>query len=586
MRLDNDGRPRRVVGKRFAAALFWLATTLLPLPTLAFLPPSRPRPSWPLHVPGVSSLPSSSSSSATTLGLSIDDSWDEVATRMSQAGTKIQWSTIEKQLAALHWKEFLSEDWFRGILAAATDLQRYLAALPAALQVSLVCLPLAAAALAALYQCSVPPDNYRAGKNPYPRGQYDPIQARVYYNEQHQLLVAQRVAQLLRLSNRFLVRLALDKYLWRKEEENRPQRAQELLELITQLGPTAIKVGQALSVRPDLIPTEYATALALLQDQVPPFDGARAKAVLQQQLGLERYSRLHDLGLEKNGGPVASASIGQVYRGYVDNSDGQQTPVAVKVQRPDVLAEIALDLHIVREFAPIYQKLTGSATDLQSLASEWGRVFIGELDYRAEARATSRFTTAMRQRGLDAVCAPTVVPEFSTEQVLVTEWVDGTRLEQSDAADVPRLCSVALNAYLVMLLELQSLHCDPHPGNLLRTSTGRLCILDFGMTLQIDPNLQYSLLEFVAHLTAEDFDELPEDLVRLGFLKPEKLDFARRSGVLEPLKYFFRQAGKGGGAKGVRTRVFDEYRTKYPGLTDDELRVEMRAEMKVCVDAT
>ena len=99
--------------------------------------------------------------------------------------------------------------------------------------------------------------------------------------------------------------------------------------------------------------------------------------------------------------------------------------------------------------------------------------------------------------------------------------------------------------------------------------------------LEIEPDLQYSLLEFVAHLTSEDYSELPEDLARLGFLKKEKLDFARRSGVLEPLKYFLRQAGKGGGASGVRSRIFDEYREKYAGLTDDELRVEMRAEMKV-----
>ena len=108
-----------------------------------------------------------------------------------------------------------------------------------------------------------------------------------------------------------------------------------------------------------------------------------------------------------------------------------------------------------------------------------------------------------------------------------------------------------------------------------------MCILDFGMTLDIDPQLQYSLLEFVAHLTSENYDRLPEDLVSLGFLKPEKLDFARRSGVLDPLKYFLRQAGQGGGANGVRDRIFSEYRAKYPGRTDDELRIEMRSEMKV-----
>ena len=152
--------------------------------------------------------------------------------------------------------------------------------------------------------------------------------------------------------------------------------------------------------------------------------------------------------------------------------------MAVKVQRPNVLAEIALDLYIVREFAPIYQKIMGGATNLQALANEWGRGFIAELDYREEALNTIRFNAEMEARQLNAVCAPTVLTEYSTERILVTEWVDGTRLDQSDAADVPRLCAVALNAYLVMLLELKSLHCDPHP---VRLSKARICSLFFAI---------------------------------------------------------------------------------------------------------
>jgi predicted unusual protein kinase regulating ubiquinone biosynthesis (AarF/ABC1/UbiB family) len=309
--------------------------------------------------------------------------------------------------------------------------------------------------VATLYSISSPPEEYRSGMEPYVRGNYDPMQARVYY-AQHQFLVLQRFLQVLRLSNQVVFDFLVDKYIFRDEEKQRSKRAKEVLVLITNLGPTAIKVGQALSVRPDLIPEEYANALATLQDQVPPFEGSRAKQLLREQLGEKKFSRLQGIGLESNKGPVASASIGQVYRGFIDDKE-----VAVKVQRPNVLAEIALDLHIVREFAPIYQKFTGGATDLQSLANEWGRGFIAELDYKKEAASTIRFNQEMKKRNLSAVTAPTVVSDYSTEQILVTEWVEGTRLDQSDADDVPRLCSVALNAYLVMLLELQSLHCDP-----------------------------------------------------------------------------------------------------------------------------
>jgi predicted unusual protein kinase regulating ubiquinone biosynthesis (AarF/ABC1/UbiB family) len=444
-----------------------------------------------------------------------------------------------------------------------------------------------------LYQLSFPPVSFRDGLEPYVRGNYDPIQAIAYYNENNarRLAVLQRMLQVFRISNRFLLSLLLDKYLFRNEEDTtvRTQRAEELLSVVTQLGPTAIKVGQALSVRADLLPAEYVATLSTLQDQVPPFDNDVALTILRQQLGNQRVQKLQITGISSSPSsspPVASASIGQVYKGMIrDSGSSSDTSkfVAVKVQRPNVLAEIALDLYIVREFfVPLYMALNRNvATDLRALANEWGRGFIAELDYRSEAANTIKFNKAMEQRQLAAVCAPTVLTEYSTEQILVTEWVDGTRLDRSNEADVPRLCAVALNAYLVMLLELKSLHCDPHPGNLLRTNDGRLCILDFGMTLDIDPNLQYSLLQYVAHLTSNDYSELPEDLVALGFLKPEKLDYARRSGILQPLQYFLKQIGQGGGASAVRERIFDEYREKFPDKTEDELRVEMRAEMKV-----
>jgi hypothetical protein len=390
--------------------------------------------------------------------LSLDDSWDEVAelvSKVSKASTIDLKQIVAKTTAELNWQTLFSKEWFSITERAFLDVSTIVAAQPAYIKAELVMIPVLFLVGATLYKFSEPGENYRSGMEPYTRGSYDPAAAQAYY-ARHKVLIAQRVLQLLRLSNRFLFNLAIDKYVTSQEEKNRGQRATELLALITKLGPTAIKVGQALSVRPDLIPQEYAIALATLQDQVPPFPSSQAKSLLRSELGTEKYMLLGIDG--KNKLPVASASIGQVYKGMLGDKE-----VAVKVQRPNVLAEIALDLHIVREFAPLYQKFSGGATDLQSLANEWGRGFIAELDYREEAAATIRFNQEMERRQLNAVCAPVVVSEYSTEQVLVTEWVDGTRLDQSDAADIPRLCAVALNAYLVMLLELKSLHCDPHP---------------------------------------------------------------------------------------------------------------------------
>lgn len=403
---------------------------------------------------------------ASRLRLSVDDiNWDQAEALLKQYepswASRADFSSGYESMTAnsLRWyipdewrNGVSSQEWFLSLLATATNVEQFYAALPLWLQVTSVGIPLLTITLMSLYSWSFPPDAYRSRLEPYVRGRYDPIQARAYYRR-HLFVVLQRCLQLLRLSNRFLLNVAWDRYITKREEENRSERAEELLQLITKLGPTAIKVGQALSVRPDLIPYEYANALATLQDQVPPFDGTAAREVLIQELGPDRLARLR---VDTFKGPVASASIGQVYKADIDGKS-----VAVKVQRPNVLADIALDLFIVREFAPIYQKITGGATNLQLLANEWGRGFIAELDYRTEAENTMRFNREMQKRNLNAVCAPTVIPEFSTEQILVTEWVDGTRLDQSDADDVPRLCAVALNAYLVMLLELQSLHCDP-----------------------------------------------------------------------------------------------------------------------------
>merc|ERR1711957_427996 len=167
------------------------------------------------------------------------------------------------------------------------------------------------------------------------------------------------------------------------------------------------------------------------------------------------------------------------------------------------------------------------------------------------------------------------------DKVLVTEWVEGTRLDADKSPDVPRLCGVAINAYLTMLLDTGVLHCDPHPGNLLRTTDGRLCILDWGMTLDVPNDLQYALLEFIAHINSENYDAIPEDFINLGFsppgATPERL---QNSGITEGIAFSFRQLAAGGGAKKIQERVKAEFQERYgDGLSDKEIQEAARAEM-------
>lgn len=170
---------------------------------------------------------------------------------------------------------------------------------------------------------------------------------------------------------------------------------------------------------------------------------------------------------------------------------------------------------------------------------------------------------------------------------MVTEWVEGTRLDRDASPDVPRLCGVANNAYLTMLLDTGTLHCDPHPGNLLRTTDGRLCILDWGMTLEVPKDLQYALLEFIAHINVEDYEAIPQDFINLGFSPPDvSAQRLKESGVTDGLSFAFRQLSAGGGPKKIQERVKAEFQERYGGdLSDGELQQAARAEMLEAMEA-
>ena len=94
-------------------------------------------------------------------------------------------------------------------------------------------------------------------------------------------------------------------------------------------------------------------------------------------------------------------------------------------------------------------------------------------------------------------------------------------------------------------------HCDPHPGNLLRTTDGKLCILDWGMVTRIDPDLQITLIEHMAHLTSADYEEVPKDLLLLGFIPENKADLIKDSGVVETLAEIYGAWTGGGGAAAI-----------------------------------
>ena len=218
------------------------------------------------------------------------------------------------------------------------------------------------------------------------------------------------------------------------------------------------QVGQALSIRADLLSPPYIAALTGLQDRVPPFSNDEARAILAREWGLPNSAAVDSLfGSSGLSSLVAAASLGQVYRGVLKEGGRE---VAVKVQRPGVEDGIALDLLLIRAIMATFKRVSGANTDLIGLVDDWGRGFVDELDYELEASNAEEFVSSIADSPLaGVVTAPTVDRKLSTKRVLVTGWVDGERLERSQADDVassagwrstrtsrcssPRACSTA-----------------------------------------------------------------------------------------------------------------------------------------------
>ena len=382
--------------------------------------------------------------------------------------------------------------------------------------------------------------------DPFPEGKYDPSAARRYFLGRPWEAVS-RAAEITSLAGRLFFDLWTDELLGRAAALEE-QRAREAVQVIITLGPTFVKIGQSLSVRGDLVPAAYIRELTTLQDRVPFFDDEQARSIIMEELDV---NSLQEVFSEFSPRPVAAASLGQVYRATM-RQGGQE--VAVKVQRPFVNKRIACDLFLLRLLAgPLLSRLEvfAGVSSMVDLIDELGFRFVNELDYTLEAGHAQEFNKAMLARDFKNVFAPVPVLAACSPRVLTCQWVDGSSLDVSwrtNPQDNEALTALCLNSYLTMMLDSGLLHCDPHPGNLLRTPDGRLCILDWGLVLRVDAELQYALIEYIAHLTTTDYNAIPGDLEALGFVPPGREVDVRASGLVEILTQVLAELSAAGGA--------------------------------------
>lgn len=317
-----------------------------------------------------------------------------------------------------------------------------------------------------------------------------------------------------------------------QKEARLARQAEWLRKSLIALGPTFIKIGQALGTRGDLLPLAYIKELATLQDQVPAFPTAEAFARIELELGRS----IHEVYAEIDSEPIAAASLGQVYRARLHSGE----EVAVKVQRPNLHKMISFDIVVLYKLVTLTNRFFPRANenaDWEGMLREFHLTVFEEMDYAREGRNADRFRKSFSSWRVIKV--PKIHWSHTTSRVLTMDFIRGTKVTDLDALRARKISPVKVNrllvrTYLKQLLEDGFFHADPHPGNLLVMDSGHLAFFDFGMVGRITPRLQSQMIDAFFHVVSRDVQGLGQDILNLNFLKPG-VDTATIRPVVESL---------------------------------------------------
>ena len=279
------------------------------------------------------------------------------------------------------------------------------------------------------------------------------------------------------------------------------------------LGPTFVKLAQILSNRPDIIPEGLVKEFEKLQDRVPPFEYELAKRIIEREIN----QKLEDVFEWLDEKPLASASIGQVHKAKLKTGE----LVVVKVQRPEVADIIDRDMQIIKDVvhrADRYLKKQG-ILQADEVVRTFERSILKELDYRNEARNIERFRTTYKFR--TDFYIPMVYREFSTDKILIMEFVEGCKITDMDqlrkwGIDPKVVVERGMDIYLTMIFEFGYFHGDPHPGNILVREDGVIILLDFGMIGQLMKKDKYAFAGIFISMARNDAKEMAANLIKLA----------------------------------------------------------------------
>ncbi|WOH08802.1 hypothetical protein DCAR_0728250 [Daucus carota subsp. sativus] len=335
--------------------------------------------------------------------------------------------------------------------------------------------------------------------------------------------------------------------IWQLFVHDAKKRSIKFRETLIRLGPFYIKLGQALSTRPDIMPPVYCQELAKLQDQIPPFPNHVAIQSIESQLGVPVSRIFADISPE----PVAAASLGQVYKAHLQSGE----LVAVKVQRPGMSESLTLDALLFNMVGGQLKRFAKARKDLLVAVNEMVRHMFEEIDYILEGQNAERFASlysykprneqrSSKRKISDSVKyekekyvkVPKIYWKLTRKAVLTMEWIDGIKLTDEAALkkaflNRKELIDQGLYASLRQLLEVGYFHADPHPGNLVAIKDGSIAYFDFGMMGDIPRHYRVGLIQVLVHFVNRDSLGLANDFLSLGFL-PEGADIQLVSDAL------------------------------------------------------
>lgn len=295
---------------------------------------------------------------------------------------------------------------------------------------------------------------------------------------------------------------------------------------LEELGTAAIKLGQVLSTRQDIVPPEFLTELEKLRDRVPPVPTDAIIAIIERELCCSAGELFRDFDPV----PLAAASIGQVHAATL--ADG--TKVVVKVRKPGVAETVSVDLDILADLAKraARHELVPENFDAEALADDFAWTLRAELDYVREARNADRLRDILADE--PRVVIPGIHWRLTTESVLVMDRIEGTRIGDVvllDEAGIDRTLVARTSAEILMTQVFGAgfFHADPHPGNFLVLNDGRIAMLDFGMVGQLDEELRHAFWQLLSATVQQDAAAVTDGLESLGVLRsPSARDAVRR----------------------------------------------------------